>query len=217
MVVSLVKVRRMLNMNFYQEITLIDQAEISPYVIWSKLYTQLHIALAEIKDDSNKVSIGVSFPQYIFEEKTENQKPKINLGKKLRLFSDSEANLKKLDIRHWFEHLEDYVHITSIREVPSEIKGYAIYKRKQVKTNAERLARHRVKRGDIGFDEALARYSNVVTITNLPYIEMKSLSTSDKQSEKRFKLFIEKQSAEKSETQVFSTYGLSSVSSVPEF
>lgn len=204
-------------MKFYQEITLIDQAEISPYFIWSKLYTQLHIALAEIKDDSDKVGIGASFPQYIFDEKVENQKARINLGNKLRLFAESEADLKKLDIRKWLERLEDYVHITSIREVPSDIKGYAIYKRKQVKTNAQRLARHRVKRGDIGFDEALARYSNVVTTTNFPYIEMKSLSTSDQQSEKRFKLFIEKQPAEKTETQVFSTYGLSSVSSVPEF
>jgi CRISPR-associated endonuclease Csy4 len=204
-------------MKFYQEITLIDQAEISPYFIWSKLYTQVHIALAEIKDDSDKVGIGASFPQYIFEEKVENQKARINLGNKLRLFAESEADLKKLDIRKWLERLEDYVHITSIREVPSDIKGYAIYKRKQVKTNAQRLARHRIKRGDIGFDEALARYSNVVTTTNFPYIEMKSLSTSDQQSEKRFKLFIEKQPAEKTETQVFSTYGLSSVSSVPEF
>lgn len=204
-------------MKFYQEMTLIDQAEISPYVIWSKLYTQLHIALAEIKDESDQVNIGVSFPQYIFEEKAENQKGKINLGKKLRLFAALEEDLKKFDIRHWLERLEDYVHITSIREVPRDIKGYAIYKRKQVKTNAQRLARHRVKRGDIGFDEALARYSNVITTTNLPYIEMKSLSTSDQQSEKHFKLFIEKQLAEQSETQVFSTYGLSSVSSVPEF
>lgn len=204
-------------MKFYQEMTLIDQAEISPYFIWSKLYTQLHIALAEIKDDSDQVSIGVSFPQYIFKEKSEDQKAKINLGKKLRLFAASEEDLKKLDIRHWLERLEDYVHITSIREVPSDINGYAIYKRKQVKTNAQRLARHRIKRGDIGFDEALARYSNVITTTNLPYIEMKSLSTSDQQSEKHFKLFIEKQLAEQSETQVFSTYGLSSVSSVPEF
>ncbi|ENV43127.1 MULTISPECIES: type I-F CRISPR-associated endoribonuclease Cas6/Csy4 [Acinetobacter] len=204
-------------MKFYQEITLIDQAEISPYFIWSKLYAQLHIALAEQKNIEEKVNIGVSFPHYIYEEKGDNEKAKINLGKKLRLFADFESDLKKLDIRHWLDRLEDYVHITSIREVPSDIKGYAIYKRKQVKTNAQRLARHRVKRGDIGFDEALARYSNVVTTTNLPYIEMKSLSTSDQQSEKRFKLFIEKQSAEKSETQVFSTYGLSSVSSVPEF
>jgi CRISPR-associated endonuclease Csy4 len=56
-------------MKFYQEITLIDQAEISPYFIWSKLYTQVHIALAEIKDDSDKVGIGASFPQYILRKK----------------------------------------------------------------------------------------------------------------------------------------------------
>lgn len=204
-------------MKFYQEIILIDQAEISPYFIWSKLYSQLHLAFAEQKDADDKVNIGVSFPQYIFEEKAENQKAKINLGRKLRLFTQSGEDFKKLDIRKWLERLEDYVHISSIREVPSDIKSYAIYKRKQVKTNAQRLARHRVKRGDIGFDEALARYSNVVTTTDLPYIEMQSLSTSDEQSKKRFKLFIEKLPAEQSEIQVFSTYGLSPVASVPEF
>ncbi len=204
-------------MKFYQEITLIDQAEISPYFIWSKLYSQLHLVFAEQKDADDKVNIGVSFPQYIFEEKAENQKAKINLGRKLRLFTQSGEDFKKLDIRKWLERLEDYVHISSIREVPSDIKSYAIYKRKQVKTNAQRLARHRVKRGDIGFDEALARYSNVVTTTDLPYIEMQSLSTSDEQSKKRFKLFIEKLPAEQSEIQVFSTYGLSPVASVPEF
>ena len=202
-------------MKYYQEITLIDQAEISSYFIWSKLYTQLHIALAEIKDTNNKVNIGVSFPQYLFEKNDKNSK--VNLGKKLRLFAQNEADLKKLDLKKWLDRLTDYVHITSIREVPENIKSYAIYKRKQVKTNAERLARHRVKRGDIGFDEALARYSNVVTTTDLPYIQMLSLSTSDEQDKKRFKLFIEKRSIGQSESQVFSTYGLSSESSVPEF
>ncbi len=199
-------------MKYYQEITLIDQAEISSYFIWSKLYAQLHIALAESKDSKNKTNIGVSFPQYIFEEKTEEKKAKVNMGKKLRLFAQSGAELQTLDIKKWLDRLTDYVHITSIREVPENIKGYAIYKRKQVKTNAERLARHRVKRGDISFDEALARYSNVVTATNLPYIQMKSLT-----SGQPFKLFIEKQPAEQSASQVFSTYGLSSESSIPEF
>lgn len=197
-------------MKYYQEITLIDQAEISLYFIWSKLYTQLHIALAEIKDTNNKVDLSVSFPQYLFEKNDKNSK--VNLGKKLRLFAQNEADLKKLDLKKWLDRLTDYVHITSIREVPENIKGYAIYKRKQVKTNAERLARHRVKRGDIGFDEALARYSNVVTTTDLPFIQMKSLT-----SDQVFKLFIEKKNAEQSESQVFSTYGLSSESSVPEF
>ena len=200
-------------MNYYIEVTLIGNDKFSTYELWSQLYPQLHLTLVEVKNADNKVNIGFSFPQYRFHQ----DKGVGFIGTKLRLFAKSESDLKKLDIRKWLDRLEDYVHITSIRDVPSEIKGYAVYKRKQVKTNAQRLARHRVKRGDIGFDEALARYSNVVTTTNLPYIEMKSLSTSDQQSEKRFKLFIEKQSADKSENQVFSTYGLSSESSVPEF
>ena len=200
-------------MKFYQEITLIDQAEISPYFIWSKLYTQLHIGLAEIKDVNEKVNIGISFPKYIYEQGDETQKSKVHLGNKLRIFAETQADLEKLNISKWLERLTDYLHITSIREVPeAKISGYATYSRKQVKTNAERLARHRVKRGDIGFDEALARYSNVVTTTDLPYIQMKSLT-----SDKSFKLFIEKKLTDKSETQVFSTYGLSSVSTVPEF
>ena len=195
-------------MNYYIEVTLMENEKFSPYELWSQLYPQLHLALVEVKNADNKVNIGFSFPQYRF-----HQDKRVGfIGTKLRLFAESEADLKKLDIRKWLERLEDYVHITSIREVPSEIKGYAIYKRKQVKTNAQRLARHRVKRGDIGFDEALARYSQVVTTTNLPYIQMKSLT-----SDKSFKLFIEKKLTDKSETQVFSTYGLSSVSSVPEF
>lgn len=200
-------------MNYYIEVTLIENDKFSPYELWSQLYPQLHLALAEVKNSDNKVNIGFAFPQYRFHQ----EKGIGFIGTKLRLFALSESDLKKLDISRWLERIEDYVHITSIREVPQDVKSYAIYKRKQVKTNAQRLARHRVKRGDIGFDEALARYSNIVTTTNLPYIEMKSLSTSDQQSEKRFKLFIEKQPATKSESQVFSSYGLSSESSVPEF
>lgn len=199
-------------MKFYQEITLIDQVEISPYFIWSKLYTQLHIALVEQKDANEKVNIGVSLPKYIYEQGNETKTSKVHLGNKLRIFAEDQAALEKLNIPQWLARLTDYVHITSIREVPENIKGYATYSRKQVKTNAERLARHRIKRGDIGFDEALARYSNVVKTTDLPYIQLKSLT-----SDKSFKLFIEKKNAEKSETQVFSTYGLSSESSVPEF
>ena len=200
-------------MKFYQEITLIDQAEISPYFIWSKLYTQLHIGLAEIKDANEKVNIGISFPKYIYEQGDETQKSKVHLGNKLRIFAETQADLEKLNISKWLERLTDYLHITSIREVPeAKISGYATYSRKQVKTNAERLVRLCVIWFFIGLEEARARKSNVVTTTDLPYIQMKSLT-----SDKSFKLFIEKKLTDKSETQVFSTYGLSSVSTVPEF
>ena len=205
-------------MKYYQEITLIDQAEISPYFIWSKLYTQLHLAFAERKDANDKVNIGVSFPKYIFEQKTEDRKAKVNLGDKLRLFAESESDLEKLNLKKWLDRLTDYLHVTSIREVPeTKVTGYATYSRKQVKTNAERLARHEANKGRYSYENALAHYQKFITTTDLPYIQILSLSTSDEQDKKRFKLFIEKRPAEKSETQVFSTYGLSSVSSVPEF
>ncbi|XID74143.1 type I-F CRISPR-associated endoribonuclease Cas6/Csy4 [Alkanindiges sp. WGS2144] len=196
-------------MAFYIELTLLPQEDAPTYFLWSKLYQQLHLALAEIKNADDKVSIGVSFPQYQF-----NPEKKIGfLGTKLRLFSQTENELDQLNIKKWLERLTDYVHITSIRPVPEEkITGYACFKRKQPKTNAERLARHRVKRGDIDFDEALSRYQNVVTTSDLPFIQLKSLT-----SAQPFKLFIEKQPAEQSASQVFSTYGLSSESSVPEF
>lgn len=201
-------------MKRYIEVTLMKNDDFSPFELWSRIYVQLHIAFVEIKDANNKVNVGISFPEYRF-----NQQKGIGfLGEKLRLFAESDDELKKLDISKWLERLVDYVHISSMKEVPeSKITGYAVYKRKQIKTNAERLARHRVKRGDIGFEEALSSYLQVVTTTDLPYVQMLSLSTSDEQDKKRFKLFIEKKITEKSEAQVFSTYGLSSVSTVPEF
>lgn len=196
-------------MNHYIEVTLVDTDEFSPYALWSVLYAQLHLALVEIKDQNNQVNVGISFPQYRF-----NQDKGIGfLGTKLRLFAQTEADLQKLDLRKWLDRLTDYVHVSSIREVPvNKITGYVTFSRKQVKTNAERLARHRVKRGDIDFDEAFKRYQNVITSTDLPYVQMKSLT-----SDKSFKLFIEKRDVEKSASQVFSSYGLSSESCVPEF
>ncbi|MFC2995301.1 type I-F CRISPR-associated endoribonuclease Cas6/Csy4 [Acinetobacter sichuanensis] len=207
-------------MKHYIEMTLMKNDDFSPYELWSRIYTQLHIALAEIKDANDKVNIGLSFPQYRFNE----EKGIGFLGEKIRLFAESESILKSIYLRKWLEtsydkvDLTDYVHIKSISEVPEKkITGYSIYSRIQVKSNAERLARHDEKKGRYSYENALEHYKKFVKNTDLPYIQMLSLSTSNERDKKRFKLFIRKQSAEKSETQVFSTYGLSSVSSVPEF
>lgn len=196
-------------MKYYLELTLLDSSDFSLYELWSQLYGQVHLALVKTKNADDKVSVGVSFPQYRF-----NPEKKLGfLGTKLRLFAQTEAELNQLNIKKWLERLTDYVHISSIRPLPeNKVTGYAIFKRKQVKTNAERLARHRVKRGDIDFDEALSRYRNVVKTLDLPFIQLNSLT-----SGQPFKLFIEKQPAEQSASQVFSTYGLSSESVVPEF
>ena len=196
-------------MKYYLEITLIDGGDEPLYFIWSRLYAQLHLALVEVKNHNDKSNIGVSFPEYRFNE----EKGIGFLGTKLRLFANSEDELHNLNINSWLARLSDYIHITSIREVPThKITGHGTFSRKQVKTNADRLARHRVKRGDIDFDEAVKRYQNVVTISNLPFIQLKSLT-----NQHPFRLFIQKENKIDVENGGFSSYGLSVDATVPEF
>ncbi|WP_353143333.1 type I-F CRISPR-associated endoribonuclease Cas6/Csy4 [Acinetobacter pragensis] len=204
-------------MKYYLEIKFLPDDDISIHFLWSKVYKQLHLALAGVKNAENQVNIGFSFPQYRYDAKS----GKGFVGEKLRLFALSEDILECLDVHKWLSRYVDYVHISSIKAVPLEkITGFAIYKRKQVKSSAERLARAEVKKGRYDYENALAHYRKFVTSTSLPYVQLLSDSSGtvkDESLKNHFKLFIEKQSAEKSETQVFSSYGLSSVSSVPEF
>lgn len=197
-------------MNYYIEVTLIKTDDFSFYGLWSKLYAQLHLALVEYQKISSKVDIGVSFPQYRFDD----EKSIGFLGEKLRIFANNEADLAKLNLQVWFNQIFDYVHMTTIKEVPQhKVSGYAIFQRKQVKTSAIRLARHEERKGRYTYESALAHYQKFVTTSTLPYIQMKSLT-----SDRFFKLFVEKKCvSEFLDTQVFGTYGLSSTSSIPEF
>ncbi len=204
-------------MKYYLEIKFLPDDDISIHFLWSKVYKQLHLALASMKDADNKVNVGFSFPEYRYDQKKGNG----FVGEKLRIFAQSEYDLARVDVQKWLERYLDYVHISSVKAVPNEkVTGYVIYKRKQVKSSAERLARAEVKKGRYDYENALAHYRKFVKSTNLPFIQMLSDSTSpnlELKDKNCFKLFIEKQSAAKSETQIFSTYGLSSVSTVPEF
>jgi CRISPR-associated endonuclease Csy4 len=204
-------------MKHYLEIKFLPDDDISTHFLWSKIYKQLHLALASIKNANNKVNIGFSFPQYRYDSKT----GKGFVGERLRLFTLTEEALEQLNLDQWLSRYLDYVHISSIKNVPDEkVTGYAIYKRKQVKSSAERLARAEAKKGRYDYNNALEHYRKFVKSTDLPFIQMLSDSSAqhlELKDKNYFKLFIEKRPAEKSETQVFSTYGLSSVSSVPEF
>lgn len=203
-------------MNFYQEITIIPQAEITPYFIWSKFYKQLHLAFVEQKDDRNKVCFGVSFPEYHLDD----EKQFGILGTKLRIFSDSESDLQALNLSNWLNRFLDYVHISSIREVPKSIKSYATYSRKQLKgeKRLEERFNQKVeyysKLHNVSLEEAQKRYEKrSPEPISLPFIQLESLTT--KQS---FKLFIERRLFdEPTAKNVFSTYGLSTESTVPEF
>ena len=195
-------------MKQYIEITLSQNEEINFSDLWSKLFTQIHLGFVSIQDDQEKSPIGISFPEYFMDKKFGI------LGSKLRLFAQSESDLLIFDTKKHLSRLSDYVHISGIREVPQKINGYSTYSRYQPKVNKERQARRRAIRHKVDYDAALEHYSsmNHKTIT-MPYINLKSLSSKNK-----FCLWIKKTSTtEPSNKKIYSTYGLSLSSTVPEF
>ncbi len=197
-------------MKNYIEINLLDEAKIDSFDLWSRLFTQIHLALVSIKEtegDKEKSPIGISFPEYFMGEKFGL------IGSKLRLFAQNESDLQKLDIQKWLLRLTDYVHVSGIREVPQKINGYAIFNRHQPKVNKERLARRYAKRHNVDYESALKQYESIDNkLIKQPFIKLKSLG-----SDNEFCLWIKKTSADQAVYKKFSTYGLSSVSTTPEF
>lgn len=203
-------------MNWYQEITLIDQDEISSYFIWSKVYTQLHIAFAEHSNEQGKICFGVSFPQYRI-----NEHKKIGfLGTKIRVFANSENELRQLNLGKWLERLIDYVHIIQPREVPkTKITSYVNYYRVNPKMSLEERVVHQAQRRNISLDEAKQHFKEYVEESVVePYINLKSLSAKREENVDRpYRLYIGKSIADEAKDGKFGTYGLSRTVTVPEF
>ena len=207
-------------MHYYIELKLIKDSEISPYFIWGKLYTQLHLAFVEMQDANAQVPIGVSFPEYNVGES--KGKAFMLLGSKLRIFAQDEATLTKLNLPKWLARLEDYVHIKSIKPVPENVQNHLVVSRYRPKSNIELVARRIVKRKQITLDLAIAYLNTVDEAKDLkgykqkwepfPYIQLKSLS-----GKQDFSLCIRQIIADEIKGGVFSTYGLSSQSTVPHW
>lgn len=193
-------------MKHYIELTLLPDLETPLYFLWEKLYQQLHLALVETQDASKSVKVGVSFPEYSSE--------RFQLGSKLRLFARSSSDLEVVDINKWLSKLSDYVHITSIRDVPDKVDGYAHFKRLQLKSNNGRLARRKAKREGITIEKTTAFFNGrKEAYSRAPFINIKSLS-----SDKRYRLMVVCEDAKTNQSdEGFSTYGLSAKSSVPVF
>lgn len=211
-------------MKHYIEISLMESADFNLFGLWPKVFQQIHLGLVEMQNGQGRVPIGVSFPEYVTGKKYSV------LGGKCRLFAKEENTLTQFDVAKWLACLSDYVHFTSIRPVPDKLQGYARYQRLQPKTNSERLARRYAKRHDMNFETALnsaiqlkgatdANYPQTFrycdrsppTITT-PFIRLQSLS-----SGKTFCLWIKKTAMPQASCYLFSTYGLSVESTVPEF
>ena len=194
-------------MRCYQEITLLPNPEVGLNFLWSKVFQQIHLGLVEMQDERKRAPIGVGFPKYRVEEK------RFTLGDKCRLFAADEDMLQRFDTQKRLARLNDYVHCTGVRPVPANISGHAVYRRVQLKTNPQRLARRYAKRHGIGLDEALLCYKGMEPVSiRTPFIRLKSLSSGE-----AFCLWIDKVAASEASAGSFSCYGLSATGTVPEF
>lgn len=195
-------------MKHYIEITLISNSDMGLFSLWSQAYLQLHLALVENKNLHSLVPVGVSFAEYQRSEKHGV------LGSKLRLFASDIYHLEKLNLHHWFERLGDYVHISSIRAVPSEHR-YVVVSRVRTPANVGNLARRYAKRHRVSLESALEKYQSYGAnkpSTNLPFIKIKSLSSSHE-----FNLCILQNEKPTAQSGLYSTYGLSNTSTVPHW
>lgn len=205
-VVYLVKAeRKRNNMNYYQEIQLLPNGEVSLAFLWTKMFTQLHLALAAEKNRGGIGKVAVAFPDY--QDKV--------LGNRIRVLSLERETLEMLDLKQALVRLQDdYVKLTEIRKISDQsITGYSIYSRYQPDESVERKARRYVRRHDgVSYEDALCLLSRRKETYGLPFIQMKSLSTAQS-----FSLFIKKTLCQIEQSGTFSTYGLSDRASVPEF
>ena len=206
-------------MKYYQEITIIDDGN-NFFEIWQKLYNQLHIALADVKNHHGIEGIGVSFPEYRYEEN--NGKCFATLGTKLRLFADKKEDLLTLKIETWLNRLTDYVHIKSPNNVPENatpivFMRYRIKGASRIEKDMQQKALRWSKKSGKSLEECLAELEKTKPSANsrLPYIHMESEKTKKLNPTKarKFPLFIQRIEPElteetKNSEVKFNTYGL---------
>ena len=195
-------------MKYYLEITLSEHSELGIYGLWEKFFTQLHLALVEMQGKTGSIFTGISFPEYRYEDENGGY-----LGNKLRVFGETEDALKQLDLLKWLSQLTNSIHSTGIQQVPSEdVTGYVRFQRKHIKGSLQNLSKRYAKRHNISIAEAEKHYNGLKSECDLPFLNLKSLS-----NDQTFRLFISKVKSESFINKGFGTYGLSTVSTVPEF
>lgn len=195
-------------MYYYAEITCLPDEGVSTGFVLSKVMDTLHLSLVNLEKELKINPVGISFPEYRYEEKLVAK-----IGSKLRLFSKNQTDLERLHLQKIFKKLEDYIHIKNIRELNRPKLDFAIYKRVQPKPSKERLIRRKIKHTGQAEDVVRNYYQSFSEENlSLPFVHMRSHS-----SKNSFRLFVKQQTAAATEEWKFSTYGLSNTSAVPFF
>jgi CRISPR-associated endonuclease Csy4 len=206
-------------MKFFLDIGLVPDAETNLGFLWQKVFQQVHIALVEngyeserkLNDSSVKIlrnsKIAVSFPEY--------GNKKFSLGSKLRLFSETNEELEKLNIDKWLNRLTDYVQISSIQPVPDNA-AFMVFKQKRVKgvkrleESLNKKADHISKKYGVDKSECLKelKIKHHFEKSKLPFIQLESQTSKKRGEHGLFQIFIEKLECSESAQREYDCYGL---------
>ncbi len=184
-------------MNYYIDIKLLPDAELSETFLMNKVYAKLHKILSDLRSNS----IGISFPNY-----------RKLLGGVLRIHATKE-NLEQLQSLNWLSRLTDYCNISQITEIPEDIEGHRTVSRIQSNMTESKL-RRLIKRGSISSEEAKEYRAKMFQegLDN-PYVELESSSNGHKY--RRYIAFSELSDTPK--LGEFDQFGLSKGATIPWF
>ncbi|MCM2496235.1 type I-F CRISPR-associated endoribonuclease Cas6/Csy4 [Burkholderia glumae] len=182
------------------DIRLLPDPEFTQTHLFGALMSKLHRALVQTRRDD----IGISFPGYSLRPRS--------IGTVLRLHG-SDAGLRELMAQSWLQGMRDHVAVTEAAPVPAEAMHRSV-RRRQFKTNAERLRRRRMLRKGETAEQAAAHIpDSVERRPELPYVQLRSASTGQ-----GFCLFVELgQAGREAVAGSFNSYGLSQGATVPWF
>lgn len=210
-------------MNYYQDITLLADAEVALGFLWQKIYQQVHIALVEQKVDEQHSAIAVSFPNYGSQG--------FPLGNKLRVLAKDQQQLEKLNLAGFLTRFEDYTHLKSIQAVPEMVTHIAFVRRrvkglarieKDMLAKAQRWAEKSGKSLEVCLQQLEKSKPNADSQWPFIWVESQETKMRTPSSSAKFPLFIERVELEEAKAGLFNCYGLSaerdaSITSVPNF
>lgn len=184
----------------YLDLKILPDPETGSAELLGALFTRLHQAFVHFKVNS----IGVSFPQY-------STNP-MAIGNLLRLHG-TETTLAQFMKQDWMKGVRDHVDVSAVAPAPDNAQHRTL-KRKQFKTNVERLRRRRMRRKGETAEQAAAKIpASVERKANLPFVHIKSGSSGHK-----FVLHLELGLPQPHATiGTFNTYGLSRTTTIPWF
>lgn len=187
----------------YIDVTLLPDPEFSHAQLLGALVGKLHRALAQGKT----TDIGVSYPQHIG-----HPLAKRTLGAVLRLHGTPDA-LQRLMGQDWLKGMRDHTQVCDLRPAPVDAQHRSV-RRRQFKTNADRLRRRRMlRKGETAEQAALAIPLSVERRPDLPHVQLRSTSTGQP-----FCLYVEHGPIQPQPVAGdFNAYGLGQEATIPWF